>query len=67
METQTQRAPRTKLAKKVRRGEWITFGPLVWRVDDIVTDEAAGTVCLLLGYTYTEVSMNSRLVMHDGR
>jgi plastocyanin len=64
MMTATEKRPKTKAAKDVKAGDWVTFGNMSYSVHRVEVDEETDTTFLAIGYSGTELKSNRRVKMH---
>ncbi|MEV7402868.1 hypothetical protein AB0N93_21055 [Streptomyces sp. NPDC091267] len=63
--TETKKAPpKTKAARHIEPGDWVTFGNLSYSVHAVEISEEDGTVWLAIGHAGTELKLNERVTMH---
>ncbi|WP_333731736.1 hypothetical protein [Streptomyces sp. IBSBF 3010] len=57
--------PKTKAAKNITAGEWVSFGRLAWLAGEAWTED--GVTYIRFGYSVEEFKPNARLTMHYDR
>ncbi|QAY26970.1 hypothetical protein SEA_SHAWTY_46 [Streptomyces phage Shawty] len=60
----TKTRPKTKAAKNVKAGDWVTWGRLAFLVGEDAHDNGDGTVFLSVGYLGETCRANERVTMH---
>lgn len=56
--------PKTKAAKNIKPGDWVTFGRMAFLVGDV--EVANGEAHLFIGYDWTTLPEEKRVTMHYG-
>lgn len=54
---------KTKAAKNITAGDWVTFGGLAWLAGEPWTED--GTTYIPFGYSVEEFKPNARLTLHQ--